>query len=303
VLVAYFTTPAELGPMLCKETSQTFTQTLLSFDLAGSALLTSSVTFLILALNLGGNILPWDHPFIIASFILFFVLGAALIHVERHADKPVMPLHMLFNIPRGNLIFSNFLTCMTMNTILFNIPLYFQAVMLDSPTRSGTRLILPFLMNMAAAFTTGNFISYSLRLQPTLILGGVLIVMGSIALTVMGENLPTWAYSWLISLATGGQGFNFPTISIAILAVSDPEDMAVATSTLILFRSLGTVMGVAVSSLVTQNGLTYFLNKEVTGPGREDVIRDVRRSVEAVVGLEGKVRDQGTSQILSSRMN
>jgi MFS family permease len=295
VIVAYFTTPTELGPMLSKETSQTFIQTMLSFDLTGSALLTTSVTFLILGLNLGGNILPWNHPFIILSFVLFFVLGAALIYVENRADKPVMPLHMLFNVPRGNLIFSNFLSCMTMNTILFNIPLYFQAVMLDTPTRSGTRLIAPFLMNMAAAFTTGNFISYSLRLQPTLLVGGVLIVVGSVALTFMGENLPTWAYSWLIALATGGQGFNFPTISIAILAVSDPEDMAVATSTLILFRSLGTVLGVAVSSLVTQNGLTYFLEKKVTGPGRLDVIREVRRSVEVVVGLEGKTRDQGNS--------
>jgi MFS family permease len=303
VVVAYFTTPAELGPMLSKETSQNFTQTLLSFDLAGSALLTSSVTFLILGLNLGGNILPWNHPFIILSFVLFFVLGAALIYVENHADKPVMPLHMLFNIPRGNLIFSNFLTCMTMNTILFNIPLYFQAVMLDTPTRSGTRLIIPFLMNMAAAFTTGNFISYSLRLQPTLLIGGVLIVVGSIALTFMGESLPTWAYSWLIALATGGQGFNFPTISIAILAVSDPEDMAVATSTLILFRSLGTVMGVAVSSLVTQNGLAYFLEKNVTGPGRLDIIREVRRSVEVVVGLEGKVREQGAHYSISCNLS
>jgi hypothetical protein len=279
--------------MLCKERPQTFMQTLLSFDLAGSALLTTSVTFLILALNLGGNILPWNHPIIVTSFLLFFVLGTALIYVEQRAEKPVMPLHMLYHSPRGNLIFSNFLTCMTMNTILFNIPLYFQAVMLDSPTRSGTRLIVPFLMNMVAAFGTGNFISYSLRLQPTLIVGGVLILAGSIALTLMPANLPTWAYSWLIALATGGQGFNFPTISIAILAVSDPEDMAVATSTLILFRSLGTVMGVAVSSLVTQNGLAYFLEKGVTGPGAAEVIREVRRSVEAVVGLKGSAQAQG----------
>jgi MFS family permease len=301
VVVAYFTTPSELGPMLSKETSQTFFQTVLGFDLAGSALLTSSVTFLILALNLGGNILPWTHPFIITSILLFFVLGTALIYVEERADKAVMPLHMLFQIPRGNIIFSNFLSCMTMNTILFNIPLFFQAVMLDSPTRSGTRLIVPFLLNMAAAFATGNWISYSLRLRPTLLLGSVLIVFGSVSLASMDRDLPSWLYSWLIGLATGGQGFNFPTLSIAILAVSHADDMAVATSTLILFRSLGTVMGVAVSSLVAQNGLSYYLEHTVTGPGRDSVIRDVRRSVEAVVGLEGTVREQGTFGICQTQ--
>lgn len=296
VVVAYFTTPSELGPMLSKKskTPQTFVQTLLSFDLAGSALLTSSVTFLILALNLGGNLLPWNHPFIILSLVLFFVLGTALIYVEHRAAKPVMPLHMLFTTPQGNLIFSNFFACMTMNTILFNLPLYFQAVILDTPTRSGTRLIIPSLANMVASFITGNFISYSLRFRPTLILGSTLIVIGSIGLTIMPRTLPAFSYSWLTAFATGGQGFNFPTISIAILAVSHPDDMAVATSTLILFRSLGTVMGVAVSSLVAQNGLSYFLENNVTGPGRLQIIEEVRMNVQAVRSLEPKVREQGT---------
>jgi MFS family permease len=304
VIVAYLKTPPELGPMLRKtsQASQSFVETLLSFDLAGSALLTSSVTFLILALNLGGNMLPWDDPFIILSFILFFVLGTALIYVESKAPKPVMPLHMLFNKPQGNLIFGNFLACMTMNTILFNLPLYFQAVLLDTPTRSGTRLIVPFLANMVASFMTGNFISYSLRFRPTLMLGSVLIVLGSIGLTVMPRTLPSAAYSWLTALATGGQGFNFPTISIAILAVSHPDDMAVATSTLILFRSLGTVMGVAVSSLVAQNGLNYFLEQKVTGHMRLQIINDVRMSVNAILGLEGKAREQGTSINHQSRL-
>lgn len=296
VVVAYFSTPSELGPMLCKtsQASQTFVETLLSFDLAGSALLTSSITFLILALNLGGNTLPWSDPIIVVCFVLFFALGTALIYVERRAPKPVMPLHMLFNKPQGNLIFSNFLACMTMNTILFNLPLYFQAVILDTPTRSGTRLIIPFLANMVASFLTGNFISYSLRFRPTLILGSILIVMGSIGLTIMPRTLPTMLYSWLTALATGGQGFNFPTISIAILAVSHPDDMAVATSTLILFRSLGTVMGVAVSSLVAQNGLAYFLEIYVVSPRKLQIIKEVRMSVNTVRSLEGVVREQGT---------
>lgn len=297
LVVAYFSTPSDLGPMLrrASQIPQTFVETLFNFDLAGSALLVSSITFLILALNLGGNMLPWSHPFIMISFILFFVFGTALIHVEHRAAKPIMPLHMLFNKPQGNLIFNNFLACMTMNTILFNLPLYFQAVLLDTPTRSGTRLIIPFLANMVASFLTGNFISYSLLFRPTLILGTILIVIGSIGLTFMPRSLPQGLYSWLIALATGGQGFNFPTISIAVLAVNHPHDMAVATSTLILFRSLGMVMGVAVSSLIVQNGLTYFLDTTVTGPNKFQIIQEVRMNVSAVKGLGDVARDQGTS--------
>jgi len=56
-----------------------------------------------------------------------------------------------------------------------------------------------------------------------------------------------------------------------MLATSTSEDLAVATSTLILWRSLGTVMGVAVSSLIVQNALIYFLDQLVAGPRKEEV--------------------------------
>jgi predicted MFS family arabinose efflux permease len=292
-VIACFTTPAGLGPNFAKHGKGTLWQTVKGFDLAGSFLLTSSVTFLVLALNLGGNILPWDHPIIISAFVLFGVLGGILIVVETHAEKPVLPLHMLYNVPRGNLVISNFFACMTMNTILFNVPLYFQATLLDTPTRSGTRLIVPFLCNMGAAFITGNLITYTRRLSPTMVLGYVLTVLGSIFLTTMTRSLPAWAYSWLIATATIGQGSSFPTVSIAILAVTHAQDMAVATSTLILFRSLGTVMGVAVSSLVSQNALVYYLEKIVVGEERDAVIKEARRSVEAIVNLTPFYREQG----------
>jgi predicted MFS family arabinose efflux permease len=292
-VIACFTTPTGLGPNFAKHDKSTLWQTIKGFDLVGSFLLTSSVTFLVLALNLGGNILPWDHPIIISAFVLFVVLGGILVVVETHAEKPVLPLYMLYNVPRGNLVMSNFFACMTMNTILFNIPLYFQATLLDTPTRSGTRLIAPFLCNMGAAFITGNLITYTRRLSPTMVLGYTLIVLGSIFLTTMTRSLPTWAYSWLIATPMVGQGCSFPTVNIATLAVTHTQDMAVATSTLILFRSLGTVMGVAVSSLVSQNALVYYLEKIVVGEERDAVIKEARRSVEAIVHLSPFYREQG----------
>ncbi len=296
LLIACLTTPNNLGPCLAKDSKDSFWQTLKGFDLAGSFFLTASVACLILAMNLGGNVLPWKHPFIIVAFFLSGVLGILLVMVEKKAPKPVMPLHLLYQIPRGNLIISNFLACMTMNSILFNLPLYFQATLLDTPTRSGTRLIVPFVCNMAAAFVAGNLITYTRRLPPTLLLGYIMIVIGSIFLTAMTRGLPTWLYSWLIATATMGQGFSFPTVSISILVVTHPDDMAVATSTLILFRSLGAVMGVAVSSLVSQNALLFYLEKMVSGNHRERIIRDARMSVEAILKLDPVHREQGGSK-------
>ena len=56
-----------------------------------------------------------------------------------------------------------------------------------------------------------------------------------------------------------------------MLATSSMTDLAVATSTLILWRSLGTVMGVAASSVIVQNALLYYLETMLNGPEKEDV--------------------------------
>ncbi|KAI9774692.1 MAG: hypothetical protein M1840_002941 [Geoglossum simile] len=285
LLVAVVTTPKDLGPQLAKRSGTGLWQAMKRFDLAGSFLLSTSVAFLILALNLGGNVLPWMDPRIIIAFVVSGATGGILVRVEGKADKPVLPLKFLFSNPKGNLIFSFFFASMAMNTLLFNIPLYFQAVLLDSATNSGARLILPFLLNMAAGFSVGLIITWTKRTKPTLVIGHTLILIGSILLVFMGKSLPSWIYTCLISPAFIGQGLSFPSTSMSLLMMSHQEDLAVAISTMILWRSLGTVMGVAVSSLIMQNTLLYFLTQFVTGPDREDVISKARKSVEAIAYL------------------
>lgn len=63
----------------------------------------------------------------------------------------------------------------------------------------------------------------------------------------------------------------FPATSISVLAVSSHSDQAVMTSTLGLWRNLGTVMGVAISSLIVQNGLIAYLDQYITGPNKIEV--------------------------------
>jgi hypothetical protein len=63
----------------------------------------------------------------------------------------------------------------------------------------------------------------------------------------------------------------FPATTVSVLAISTQEDQAVMTSTLGLWRNLGTVMGVAISSLIVQNSLLAYLEQYVTGPHKAEV--------------------------------
>lgn len=88
---------------------------------------------------------------------------------------------------------------------------------------------------------------------------------------------------------------------MAVLAASEQADQAVVTSTLILWRSMGTVLGIAGSSLIVQNSLWSYLETYVTDTaardagipgGKGEVIERVRESVEAIGNLRGLVLEQ-----------
>lgn len=171
-------------------------------------------------------------------------------------------------------------------------PLYFQAVLLTSATSSGLRLIIPTI----AASSTGTFVGFAVtwtgRLKWPVLSGTICILIGTIGLVFLQRDLPSWVYLFILLPSSIGQGFQFPGTFMAILAASPQAEQAVVTSTLMLWRSLGQVLGVASSSLVVQNALLHYLKQYVTGEGRDEVIRRVRESVEEVAKLEPKYREQ-----------
>ncbi|KAG5972909.1 hypothetical protein E4U55_000703 [Claviceps digitariae] len=246
------------------------------FDMKGSLLLTVSVSFLILGLNLGGNVMPWSHPFVIASLVIFVVCFPSFLLVESRVDKPIMPLPIASEMHNAD----------------FSSPLYFQAVLLMSATDSGLRLVIPTLVSSTAGALTGFAISWTRRLKWPLICGTTGFLVGTICLTSLRRDLPPLAFFLTLLPSSMGGGFQFPGTFMAILASSAQSEQAVVSSTLILWRSLGMVLGVAVSSLILQNALVYYLDAFVQGPRKDAVIAEVRASVEAVARLEMPYREQ-----------
>ncbi|KAI0852631.1 MFS general substrate transporter [Daldinia vernicosa] len=297
-VVASYGIPGDLG---LQDKHQTFKEGMKTFDFKGSILLTTSTTFLILGINLGGNVLPWSHPFIIASLVVFIICFPACLYVESQHERPIMPLILLHKSPRANIIFSNFIASFLLNAILFNTPLFFQAVLLTSATTSGLYLVVPVATASTTGTLTGFLISYTRRLKWPLTLGTTLYLIGTALLATMRRGWPTYAYLLCLVPSSAAQGFQFPGTFLAVLAASEHREQAVVTSTLVLWRALGSVLGVAFSSLVLQNALVRYLAALVVVPPEEGLgqewkdalIEKVRESVEAVAALPpGPVRDQ-----------
>ncbi|KFA67817.1 hypothetical protein S40285_06970 [Stachybotrys chlorohalonatus IBT 40285] len=291
LVVSQLCIPSDLG-LQAASASGTVWDAFAEFDFIGSILLTVSVTFFILGLNLGGNVLPWSHPFVIASLCIFALGFPAFLWVETTAAKPIMPLRIVQAAPRANLIFSNVLAAVMSNAIIFNIPLYFQAVLLSSATDSGLRLVVPTVVASFTGAMTGFGISRTRRLKWPVFGGTIFYFIGTTSLALLQRDLPQAVYLLALVPFAIGQGAQFPGTFLAVLATSEQSEQAVVTSTLVLWRSLGMVLGVAASSLVVQNGLLHYLNLFVEGDQKDDIIRRVRGSVEAVAGLQQPYQEQ-----------
>ena len=294
VMGAIFT-PSNLGPMLINAEGGGAWIALKNFDSLGSLLLVVTVTSLILALNLGGNIFPWSSPIVIACFITFVAAATLFVLVETRAKQPLMPLPLLTRPPIANMVFSNLLGGISTNTVLFNVPLFFQAVQLTSASESGFRLAVPSLAGSAAGISTGFIITYTRRLKPTLAFGSIIYIIGSIAISFINKNVSELLSLVLITGVPLGQGFVFPNTMMSALAVSPQADQAVVTTTIGLWRNLGVVLGVAISSLVFQNSLAFNLRDKVTGPYKNEIIKAVRSSVKAIRTLKEPAQEQGIS--------
>ncbi|PTD01688.1 Vacuolar basic amino acid transporter 2 [Fusarium culmorum] len=289
MVVAWIAIPDDLG---IQGQRKSVWQALREFDFRGSLLLTTAITSVILGLTLGGNVMPWSHPIVIASLVLFAITFPLFIWVESWVHKPIMPLHLIYKAPRANLVASNAIAALIANSILFNIPLYFQAVLLTTATSSGLRLIIPTIAASATGTFTGFAVTYTGRLKWPVQIGTICTLIGTIGLASLQRDLPSWVYLFILMPSSIGQGFQFPGTFMAILAASDQSEQAVVTSTLMLWRSLGQVLGVASSSLVVQNALFHYLKQFVTGEDRDEIIRRVRESVEEIIKLEPKYREQ-----------
>ncbi|KAK4125486.1 actin-like ATPase domain-containing protein [Parathielavia appendiculata] len=253
LIIAILVVPGDLG--LGGKKKQTLREAMRTFDFKGSILMSTSVTFLILGL-------------------------------------PIMPLHLVLRSPHMNLLFSNHIAAFLSNATLFNVPLFFQGVLLTTATTSGFRLVVSSAVASIAGTATGFLITYTRRLKWPLVLGTSLLLVGSLCLSSMQRGWPALLYILCLCPGAAGSGFQFPGTFMAILSVSEQREQAVVTSTLILWRSLGQVLGVACSSLVVQNALWYYLEVFVTGPEKDGVVKRVRQSVEAIRELPGSYREQ-----------
>ena len=233
-------------------------------DYKGAALLTVALATLVLAVDntemIFGDVMDWTGLSLVG---LRIVMGAIVaiaaglfVYVERRADEPILPLRF-FNNKNYTLVMgiATLFGAGFMGSILY-LTQFNQQVFGASPTESGL-MLLPMVGGiMLASIGSGQIISrigkYKIFMQIGIVIATCMVVL----LTTLTPESPYHYEAILMSLLGFGLGFVMPVMNIAVQNEFEQKELGVATSSIQLFRGLGSTIGIAIFGAVLTSGIT-----------------------------------------------
>jgi EmrB/QacA subfamily drug resistance transporter len=227
-------------------------------DYAGAAVLTVSLTLLILAVLEGGQAWAWGSWQGIGSFAVGAVLLVAFVAIELRAAEPVLPLEIFSR----RLIVATSLISVGVGAVLVGLTSYVPTFL--ERTTGATPLVAGLAV---AALTLGWPVSASqsgrlyLRIgfRPTALIGLVLAGVGALALWLTAGSPNVWAVAASCFVVGLGLGLVATPTLIAAQASVAWNERAVVTGSNMFMRSVGSAVGVAIfgavaNSVIASNG-------------------------------------------------
>lgn len=263
-----------------------FRSKLRRLDWIGMLLFTIGSTTFALPLSWAGAMYPWSSwktilPLIIgAVFLLVFA-----IYESKPAD-PVFPYRIFNNRTAVVTLIGAAAHGAVLYSILLYTPLFFQAVMLETPFKSAVS-VLPS-STCIVAFSIFGVISVEVLRQYRwgVIANGLLMTLG-VGLWALWRNTSSRALLYgLQVIAAIGVGTLFTLLNIPMTAsVQQADDMGVAAGILVSFRLFGALIGLAICSSVFNNVFEQRIASIGTLPPSIELLKDVREAISFIPTL------------------
>ncbi|CUS07269.1 unnamed protein product [Tuber aestivum] len=269
-----------------------FKDQLKRIDFLGAGVLVLAVFALLFGLDRGGNLSLRD-PYAIISLCTSLVLFALFSLVEaKIAAEPFAPLHIVQRRTILSACLAYFFSYSGYMAILFYLPLYYQAVSSLAAGAAGLRLVPTIVGGVCGSLFGGIIMQKTGKYYYLTVLSYALFFFGTIpvflATGILGNSTP--AITTGIVCMGFGNGVGVTSALIALIAAAGHEEQAVATAMGYLFRTLGQVTGVSVSSMLVQGSLRAELTRALDGADADEIVRKVRSSLSTIDTLTPATR-------------
>ncbi|RDA82557.1 hypothetical protein CP532_2932 [Ophiocordyceps camponoti-leonardi (nom. inval.)] len=213
---------------------------LLQMDPLGTCLLMGAIITYLMAVHYGGQIYPWSSSLVVGLLVGSFLLSIAFGLCEYWQGDRAIVIPRLFKQRRiGLSALYSILQSGAFFSMIYYLPLYFQAIRGSDAVLSGVQNLPFILAAMLGALGAGIFIS-STGMATLVMVGGAAIGTlgcGLCYLFDLNTSTGTWIGFQIIAGVSLGGALQIPVI-VGQVSVQ-PEDLSSATSMMLCFQTLG----------------------------------------------------------------
>ncbi|KAF4991200.1 hypothetical protein FDECE_14121 [Fusarium decemcellulare] len=269
IIVFFFHTPSSAKPI-----SASLKEKLLQMDLVGACMLVGALLSYLLALQYGGQSLPWSDKTVIGLLVGFVTIGAACGLWEWYQDERAMIVPRLFK-KRAIGVNTMFIFWFggPYYLAIYYVPIYFQSVDGSTPIMSGVQNLPLILAVTISMIISGLFINATGLAALVEVCGSALAVIGAGLLYTL--EVDTSAGKWIGYQLIAGVGWGLALQVPIIVAQSSaaPEDVSSVTALILLFQCLGGTMFNSAAQAAFVNHMSNTLPNNAPGVDIQTVIQ------------------------------
>jgi MFS family permease len=224
-------------------------------DFPGNAMLMGSTFAILWALTYGGTKYSWSAASVVIPLVMG-MLGFMLFvffEMSRFCPYPVMPTQHFTNRTSAAAFLISFMCMLVTFWVIYFYPIYFQAVLGVSITRSGV-LLLPITIGFPIfAAVGGAVVTATGRYKPIHIFSGAMFTIGMGTSSILNQNTHIGVFAVLELILSIGMGLTVSSTLQAVQAGLPESEVGSSTGTWSFIRSLGTIWGVAIPAAIFNN--------------------------------------------------
>ncbi|KAM0715208.1 hypothetical protein Q7P37_009673 [Cladosporium fusiforme] len=266
-------------------------------DYIGNAILMASTTALLYALTYGGSRYSWSSTKVILPLVfgLCGLVGFAAFECSGLAQEPVIPRRLFGNRTAVVVLVNTFIGAALLYWAVFCLPIYFQGVLVSSPTRAGVQMLPVVVVTVLGAVVSVIVLARYGRYKMLHISGfGIgTIGLGLFSTFDQSSSMSQWIIYQILTAV--GTGMLVNTHLPAYQAAQLESDQATATATWAFIRSFGCIWGVTIPAAIFNNQLEKTSSRILDSKIRSDLAagQAYGRATKAYINqFQGSTRQQ-----------
>lgn len=261
-------------------------------DYIGALLITIALATLVLAVDntemlFKGLIERGVSLALVQGMLLTISVLAALsfVLIEQRAKQPILPLRFFANRTYSLIMAAASLFGAAFMGAILYLTQFNQQVFGATASQAGLMLLPMVAGSITSSITIGRLVAKTGAYKRWIVAGFGLTAVGVAVLTILQPESPYW-HEAIVAVFVGlGFGAAMPILILAVQNEFTQKDLGAATSSVQLFRGLGSTIGAAVLSGI----LTAGILAHVGDPHQLPYIQSLQRSPAAQQMLSGEL--------------